>query len=467
MSSPLTALSPRWTVVPDGRDGLRAVEDATVLVRGGRILDVVRGPTEVGARRVELGEAVLIPGFVNLHNHALNGPVFRGIVDDAGPETAADSIVYGVLLPLGDHAGEVLSEDEIRAVYRLALMEILRSGTTTVLDMPRAVHRQYFAVARELGLRAWGAPYIFSTPTRGLDASGRPVYGRTDENRSLRDALEIADAFDEGPGGLIRVGFGPHATDTCSPELLRRIAREAKDRGTIVSVHAAQSRIEVDTVRERHGRTPVEFLYDNGALGPHVVAAHCVYAEDGDLTLLRETGTTVAHCPLTFARSGVTVSFDRFHRQGVRTGIGTDAYSFDYFAELRAAGFIAKLTSGESGAGDAATLLRAATEVGASALPQPGLGRIEAGYAADLVAVDLSAPHLQPVRDPLRNLVWNATPADVSLVMIDGKVVVRHGTILGCDEAAAVRAATAAVHRLWESAERKGVLAARGNGHLT
>ncbi|HEX4811440.1 MAG TPA: amidohydrolase family protein [Nonomuraea sp.] len=458
MTPPVTALRARWTVVPDA-GGVRAVEGATVLVQGGRILDVVRGPIDVEGPR--FSEGILFPGFVNLHNHSINGPIFRGIVDDAPEE--ADSLVYRVLLPLGDHAGQVLSEEEIRSVYRLALMEVLRSGTTTLLDMPRAVHRSFFDVARELGLRAFGAPYVFSWPTRGVDASGAPAYGEIDEDRSLKAALEIFEEYDEGPGGRIRVGFGPHATDTCSPELLRRIGREARERGSFVSIHVAQSRIEVDTVKRRHGVTPVELLRDTGVVGPGVVAAHCVYAGPGDLDLLRETGTTVAHCPLTFARSGVTVSFDRFHRHGVRTGIGTDAYNFDYFAEMRAAGFIAKLTSGRSHAVDAGTLLRAATEVGAAALPHPGLGRVEAGCAADLVVVDLGRAQLQPVRDPLRNLVWNAAPADVALVMVDGKVVVRDGVVSGCDEAGTVRSAAAAVHKLWESAEREGVLAARGS----
>jgi cytosine/adenosine deaminase-related metal-dependent hydrolase len=183
-----------------------------------------------------------------------------------------------------------------------------------------------------------------------------------------------------------------------------------------------------------------------------------VLVEDRDLAILRDSGTTVANCPLTFARSGVSVPFDRFHRRGVRTGIGTDGYCFDYLAELRAAGFASKLTSGDSGAGDARTLLTAATEVGASALPWPRLGRLERGWLADLVVVDLGSAHVQPVRDPLKNLVWNATPADISLVMVNGKVVVEDGKLLGVDEQAVIRSATAAVERLWEKAEQQGVL---------
>jgi len=344
------------------------------------------------------------------------------------------------------------------AIYRIAVLELLRSGTTSVLDMPRAQHHWLLSAAADLGLRAFAAPYIFSATSRGVDGSGRPRYVDIDEDTSLAAALAVADRFDAGRDGPIRVGFGPHATDTCSPRLLRRIADLAEERDTFVTIHVAQSRLEVEEVRARHGCSPVEYLRDVGLLGPRTVVAHGVYVEDGDLDLLRESGSTVAHCPLTFARSGVPVTFDRFHRAGVRTGVGTDAYSFDFFAELRAAGFLSKLASGDGGVADAGTLLAAATSVGGSALDDR-LGRIEPGCLADLVVVDLSAPHVQPVRDPLRNLVWNATPADVDLVMVDGRVVVDTGSVLACDERRVVDEAASAVERLWRAAQIAGVLA--------
>ncbi len=462
MSAAVTAIAAGWTVLPGAYDGIEVAADATVLVQGRQILDVVRGPNTVSAdRHLELPNGIAFPGFVNLHNHALNGPIFRGIVDDLPTETSADSLVYSTLMPLGDHCAAVLSGDELQAIYRLSMIELLRSGTTTVLDMPRVAHAPaLFAAARELGIRVVGAPYIFSTPTRGLDPSGRPDYQPIDEARSLAEALRIVEEYDEGPGGLVRAGLGPHATDTCSPELLRRIGEEARERGLVATVHAAQSRAEVDRVRERDGMTPFELLRETGLLGTNVVTAHCVHATDGDLDILRDSGTTVAHCPLTFARSGTTVSFDRFHRHGVRTGIGTDAYCFDHFAELRAAGFIAKLTSGESGAADARTLLHAGTGV-AGGVVEPGLGTLAPGAPADLVVADLGGAHVQPVRDPLKNLVWNATPSDITLVMVGGNIVLADGRLTGCDERSAVTAAATAVERLWESAERAGVLAGR------
>lgn len=445
MPLPVTAVAARWTVMPGSYGALTLVEDATILVQGTQVLDVVTGAGDVTAdRRIDAPRGIALPGFVNLHNHAVNGPIFRGVIDDIAHQADDDSLVQSLLLPLGDHAAKILSEDEIRAVYRLAVMEILRTGTTTVLDMPRLAHTAFFAVAKEMGLRVFGAPYLFS-------AAG--------DERAVRDTLRVADEHEDGPGGLVRVGFGPHATDTCSPELLRRVAHEARERDTFVSIHVAQSRGEVARVRERHGCTPVEYLRETGVIGPRVVAAHCVFTEDSDLDVLRDSGSSVAHCPLTFARGGITVSFERFQRHGVRTGIGTDAYSFDHFAELRAAGFIAKLTSGESGAGSAPSLLHAATIAGADALGESRLGRLQRGCLADLVVVDLGGAHVQPVHDPVKNVVWNATPADVALVMVNGEVVVERGDVRGCRESSVVDAAAAAVEKLWSSAEREGLLA--------
>ena len=117
MSQQLTAVSARWTLLPRPDGGIEPAEGVTVLVRGGRIENVVRRPFDGTAdHRVELPGGVLLPGFVNLHNHAINGPIFRGIVDDVveqdRPGVVADNIVYSLLLPLGDLAGDVLSDDE-------------------------------------------------------------------------------------------------------------------------------------------------------------------------------------------------------------------------------------------------------------------------------------------------------------------------------------------------------------------
>lgn len=461
MADRLTAITARWTMLPSASGPPEAVPGVTVLVRGEVIEDVVRTPVPSADRHLDLPGGVLLPGFVNLHNHALNGPLFRGVVDDVGAGTPGpvdpDNIVHSLLLPVGDLAAQVLSDEELTAIFRLAVVELLRSGSTSVLDMPRVQHHWFLGAAAELGLRAFVAPYVFSTPSRGVDPQGRPVYVGLDEDASLAAVVEVADRYDGTGDGLLRVGFGPHATDTCSPRLLCRIAAMAVERETFVSIHVAQSRLEVAAVRERHGRSPVEYLHDVGLLGPRTILAHGVYVEDTDLGLIRDSGATVAHCPLTFARSGVSIAFERFHGAGVRTGIGTDAYSFDHFGELRAAGLISKLTSGDGGVADAATLLDAATRVGGDAL-DPRLGRIAPGCLADLVGVDLSAPHVQPVRDPLRNLIWNATPADVDLVMISGRLCLESGVVAGCDEARVVDAAAAAVERLWHAAETAGVL---------
>lgn len=450
------AIRTRWTVVP-GANSLEVVQGVTVVVEDNKIVDVTHDDVTRVDEFIRVDDGILVPGFVNLHNHALNGPVFKGIVDDYDRSGTSGSLIYNLLMPLGDLAATSPSDDDLRAIFRLALLDMVKSGTTTMLDMWRPNHRMFLDVAKEMGVRAYGAPYLMSTPPAGVDASGRPTYTDADETQSLRLFRSLFDEYDEGPDGRIRIVLGPHGTDTCSPELLRSVRRIATELETPITIHAAQSRAETATIQARYGLTPIEYLESTGIVGPDVVASHCVFATDADLRILADSGTSIANCPLTFARGGLTAPFQRFIDQGVRTGIGTDGYGFDFLEELRSAGLVSKLHQEKSNAATAEQLLWAGTESGASALGRDDLGRIEVGAKADLVIVDLGRAGLQPVRNPIKNLVWYGTASDVSMVMVDGRVLLRDRHPVGIDERTVVAAGAEAVHRLWERAEGLGI----------
>ena len=188
------------------------------------------------------------------------------------------------------------------------------------------------------------------------------------------------------------------------------------------------------------------------------MAAHCVEATDNDLAILKRTDTAVANCVISFARAGTSVPLSRYAKAGLRTGVGTDSHGMNIVSELRTAGFFSKLHEKCAYAATAYDLVNAATNVGASALQRTDIGRIAAGAKADMIIVSLSRPHLQPVWDPIKNLIWKGSNADFAAIMIDGRFVMRDGECPHVDERAIIKKASAAAAKVWSLAEQRGVL---------
>src|SRR5437667_4895694 len=157
------------------------------------------------------------------------------------------------------------------------------------------------------------------------------------------------------------------------------------------------------------------------------MAAHCIASTDGDLKLMAAKGATVLNCPRVFARAGVTAAFGRFAGFGVRTVVGTDGYNMDLLGELNAAAMISKIVAARPEVASAPELIDAVTTQAAAAIKRPDLGVVTPGATADLTVVDLSHPHLQPLYDPRRALIWLANRANIEMVVVDGRVLIESG----------------------------------------
>ena len=452
------AIRARWVLVPDG-GGQRIETGRWVLVEGGCVAAVTADRPGGADRVIDVPEALVLPGFVNLHNHGISALLFRGIVEDRPTASWAADTVYGLIMPLQGLAMEVLDEDELRAITALGLLGPVKGGATTTMDMFRIAQHVSFDVADELGLRFYGMPYLFSTEDFGIGEDGRPQYtARQSEESDLARAAALFDAHDGRADGRIRAGFGPHGTDSCDPDLLAGIRDAAAARGARVTIHVSQSATEGETLRSRYGRTPTEQLAHVGLLGPDLVAAHCVYASDDDLALIARAGATVVNCPASFARGAVSAVWQRTAARGIRTGIGLDGYAMDTIGELRTAALVSKLASGLSEDATARDLVAAATVDGAAALGRDDIGRIAPGCRADIVVVNLGGAHLAPVSDPLKTMVWHAGRADITAVIVDGRLVVEDGRHLLVDETAIVAGGAAAVRKVWAEGLARGYI---------
>lgn len=446
-----TAIHASWVLTGFESGKPQVVPDATVVISDGHIEDVVTDyPTDAG--RIDLPEnSLIMPGFVDLHTHALNGPLFRGMTEDWDRGGNQGTLVYDLLMPVGDRAAATMSPSEALAVYTMSLLNTLKGGTTTVLDTFRLPQPTILDAARDVGIRIYGAPYLASRSISGVDPHGDPITHKSDEREQLDQAISIFHEYDEGPDGRVRLMLGPHCTDTCSPEFLKTVMDTAGELGIGVTIHVAQSRPEVTIMKATYGLTPVEYLMKHGVSGPNVIAAHCAFATDDDLALLAASGTPVACCPATFAHGGRSVDFNRFADAGVVTGLGTDGHSVRMLDEMRIAGFVSKLAGASPRQVTSADVLRTATEGGAAALGRSDLGTLRPGARADLTGIVLEGPGIQPVLEPVSNLVWHHGGAVTNLVVVDGEILVKDGHHVSIDEEQVERDAASAIRRIWES----------------
>ncbi|AXG81748.1 amidohydrolase [Streptomyces paludis] len=401
------------TVVPDG----------AVAVRDGEILAV--GPaTDLRARytaaeEIDARGCLVLPGLVNTHTH-LAMTLLRGRADDV--------TLQGFLERVIRWESRLLSEDNVAAAVRAAVAESVRAGVTTALDM-YWFHEAAERVAREAGWRLLTGPTFMDVPgpADGIAYADRLEWARRD--LAGRPVL---------PG--VRPVLFAHSAYTLSPGQLTDIAALAREFGALLHIHAAENASEVATVEERYGKRPVELLNALGLLGPDLLLAHTVELTDAEIAALARTGTSVAHCPVSNLKLGCGIApVPRLLDAGVTVGLGTDgavsSNTLDVLGAVRQAALIHK-AAGDPTAVGAEQAVRMATIEGARALGLGDeLGSLEAGKRADLVVLDLAAPHLRPLHDPWSTLAYAAHSSDVRDTVVDGRVLLRDRVLGPWDEA--------------------------------
>lgn len=439
----------------------KVLKDTWVVTEGDRIVAVTPSLPAGIDRVLDRPKQFVCPGFMNLHNHCFSEAVARTHTEDGSGRRGGASIIYTVLLPLTKIGTEILSHEERMAIARMGVLQLLKGGNATVMEPFRAGLPEMFDAAHEMGLRFYGAPYLFSTDLPVSRADGTTEYGasNTDPMRDLKIWQGLYDRWQGQDDGRIGLAMSPHATDTCDPDFLRHIIEHARELGVPSTIHAAQSPAEMETIAARYnGRTPIEYLDWLGVMDRDLSVAHCIRTTDDDLRLMAARDTTILNCPRVFARGGTVGSYGRFRSHGVRTVVATDGYNMDLLGEVNAAALISKITSGDARQATAPELINAITRDPAEALRRDDLGRIEVGAKADLTVLDFSHPHLQPLHDPLRAAVWLANRANIGAVMVDGRLLIENGDAVGLDEAAITDAGAAAIRKIWDLPQAREAL---------
>jgi 5-methylthioadenosine/S-adenosylhomocysteine deaminase len=403
----------------------RVISDGAVAIAGGRILAV--GPAaEIDARyrgreALDAGGGIVLPGLINAHTHAAM-VLFRGIADDLKLMEWLQKYIFPA------EARNVTAEF-VKAGTRLAALEMIRSGTTTFVDM-YYFEDQVAEVAKEAGIRTVAGETVIQFPAP--------------DNKTVEDALAYTERFMKRWAGdpLVVAAVAPHSAYLDTPEMLKAARALADKYQAPILIHLSESADEQKQIKERYGKTPTEHLRDLGLLRKGLLGAHGVWLTAGDRAILKDAGAGVAHCPQSNMKlSSGAAPVREMLAEGLRLGLGTDGAAsnndLDMFEEMLTAALLAKHATGDPTVAPAAAVLEMATLGGARALGmEDRLGSLEPGKRADLIVVDLAAPRLHPLYDPVSHLVYAAKGADVRHVVVEGRVVMRDRKVLTLDEPA-------------------------------
>ena len=394
----------------------------SIVIHAGKIIDIgftdLIKATYTAQTVIDAKDHIILPGLINTHTHA---PLvyMRGVIDDVNLETWLHKYIF----PL---EGKFVTPDFVKASTRLALSEMLLSGTTTFNDS-YFFTREIASVAKDFGMRCILGEGVLGFPS--------PSHKSTDETLAYTEENLQQWKTEE----LITASIAPHSLYTCSAEVIHRSFSLAQKYSALVHLHLAESKAEVHEIKTKYGRTPVGILKEWGLLGPKLVAAHCAQLTDEDIDLLVEHQVGIAHNPESNLKLGNGVApISKLIRKGGKVGLGTDsAASNNNLDLLSEVDFAAKLQKGiypETGPLNSIEAVEMLTINGAKVLGlDHKIGSIEIGKQADLILIDTQKPHLTPLYNPYSHLVYSAMGSDVSDVIINGKVVVRNCQITGCD----------------------------------
>jgi len=404
-------------VIP--RPEVGVIPKADVVIEGRRFSAVVVGEEVQGPfDRVIEGEGkLLIPGLVNAHTH-LAMTLFRGLAQDRPLMDWLEKEVWP--------REKKLSGEIVHWFSLLGLVEMIRSGTTAFADMYFFMEEVAEAVEKA-GVRAVLSYGIIAPTPERLEPE-------------LKKAENFAREWDGKAEGRIRAALSPHAPYTCGPEVWKKAVALCRELRIPIHTHLAETAEEVARWQKEKGRSPVEWLEELGVFGVPTLAAHCVHLSEKDMEILAAHGVSAVHCPTSNLKLACGIApVVEMLRSGVNVCLGTDgagsAGDLNMIEEMRLAGLLAKVKSGDPQALAAPEALSLATWRGAAALGWgKELGTIEPGRRADGVMIRLDQAHLVPDHDLLANLVYAAQGADVDTVFVDGRFLLLEGELQTLDE---------------------------------
>lgn len=402
---------------------MRVYADGGVAI-GGTDIIAVGASAEIESRFdapviLEAHEHVVMPGLINAHTHS-PAVIFRGLTEDMRLEPWLQKSWH--------FESKFLNPENVRLGARLAQAEMIRSGTTTALDMywfPEVMA----TVAQEVGFRLMTGPIYLGIPNApdGIPAHERTARGREWLQQYRRDPLIIPCVQ-------------PHSTYTVPKNLLQEAWALATEFGVFFNTHCSETTTEVEVVTKEAGASPPRYLDSLGILSERAVLAHCIHLPPDEIALLAQRGVTVAHCPISNLKLAAGIApVVPMQRAGVKVTLGTDSAQssndLNLWNAMRVAPILQKTAVGDPTVMPAPEIVKMVTCDAARALGLgEQIGSLEPGKRADLTLLDLNETHSQPLYDLYAQLLYSIGRDNVSTVIINGRIVMHQRQLLTINE---------------------------------
>ena len=429
LTGPVAAAAPPRTLIRDaalvltmdpalGTGQLGVREQVDLLLEGDTIARIGPGLKAEGARVIDARGKIVLPGFVDTHDH-----LYQSLIRGCGTDQDLNGWLRACVIPLNRF--EFRPGDVYQGV-RLSTLDLISTGVTTVVDWSPP-STPGFAEDNVRALLDSGLRFAFAyrgTPDPAVIAHMRRV------KRTL---------IDPSPRATFQVGSRPGTGPNVLPALLA-MSDLAKELGVKLHVHLLEN---VSQTQEQ----VFESLAQAGALGPSLLGAHGIHLSDAEIQLLAKHDARVMHNPLSNMRlaSGI-IRLPELKQAGVQVGLGLDGGTndtADMFANMRAAVGLqrAKLLTAST-VPTVEGVLRMATIDGAKLLDMDRqIGSLTPGKKADLIILDPRAVNFAPRVDWISQLVFNGQPSNVEWVLVDGRALKARGRLVGVQPAAVVKAA--------------------------
>jgi 5-methylthioadenosine/S-adenosylhomocysteine deaminase len=419
-------------------DGTRRIlNPGSVAINGNQIV-AVDTPAAIAARfkaaeTIDATGKVVMPGLINTHTHAAM-VMFRGLGNDLNLMDWLQKYIFPA-------EARTVSPEFVRIGTQLAVLEMIQSGTTTFADM-YYFEEEVAKVTKAAGMRGVLGQTVIEFPVPDaktpLDAIARTA--------------TFAKQFDHDE--LISPSIAPHSVYTLDAKTLTAVSALAKQLMIPIQIHLAETSAEIGQSQERHKMRPVALLESLNFWAPTTLAAHGVWINDDEITVLKKREVGVSNNPESNMKlSSGTAPVIKYRKAGVNVGIGTDGAAsnndLDMFEAMRQAAFQQKLVTMDPTAISAPEALEMATLGGARAIGRgERLGSLEPGKLADLIIVGMSKPRQQPLFDPVSQIVYASRGDDVETSIVNGKVLMRDRKMLTLDEARVLTEARAAADQV-------------------